>query len=212
VTRAWRAAATTLCVAIALTGCVKSTTFNPYAPPDNKELDRLQTVVNDQADLEPTKQALLELDTKIRAAIAEHSPHTVLATYGIDASEGSCVEPYTWTIGTQYNSAHVSGKPAPDAQQWQRIVDEITPEFAQAGFHESANTAAGRVSQSNGEAFVELTNGSGGSPLMYKFSTGCRMPTAWRTSPPPPGTDSHDAEIHYPYLFGSPGGRTVAPG
>ena len=109
------------------TGCIKSTTFNPYAPPDTKELDRLQQQVNDNADLEPTRAVLDQLETQIRAAIAKHSPQTRLAEYGHKASLGGCQQPNIFTVGQQYTPAPLSGRPGPNAAQWQQIVAGVEP-------------------------------------------------------------------------------------
>jgi Lipoprotein confined to pathogenic Mycobacterium len=214
VSRACRTAVAMLAVAMTLTGCIKSTTFNPYAAPDTNELDRLQQIVNEAPDLEPTRVLLSELDTQIRAAIAKYSPETKLAPYGRKESLLACRDPYTWTVGQEYRSTPLAGEPAAGVQQWQRIVDELTPVIENAGYQPSSEPTANSQQLYYGKdgAFVRLTNGSGGSPLMYEYGTGCRLPAAWRTSPPPPDTVGGDPNIHYPYLFGDEGGRTVKPG
>jgi hypothetical protein len=48
-----------------------------------------------------------------------------------------------------------------------------------------------------------------GSVLGYEYSTGCRLPAAWRTDRPPAELRPvDDTDAHYPYLYRSPGGRT----
>lgn len=48
----------TLTVVAVLPAGVKQTTFNPYAAPDNGELDRLQKIINDRPDLEVVQAQL----------------------------------------------------------------------------------------------------------------------------------------------------------
>ena len=212
--RAFRATAAVLALAMTLTGCVKATTFNPNAAPDTGELDRLQGIVNSAPDLESARTVLGQLDTTIRVAVAKHSPETKLAPYGADESLGSCREPNTWAVGQEFTSAPLSGRPAPTPAQWQMIVDEVLPALAEAGFEAGKEPSANVMHLNYGKdgAFISLTNAGPDGPLTYKSGTGCRLPTAWRTSSPPPGTYTSDPNMHYPYLFGEDGGRTVKPG
>ncbi len=211
-TRAYRAAVAVLAVTMTVSACIKSTTFNPYAPPDTGELDRLQQTVNAAADLEPTRAVLNQLDTQIRATIAKYSPQTMLAPYGIKEAFGNCQQPYTWAVGQQYTPAPLSGKPAPTAAQWQQITAALKPVFDNAGFQPGKEPIIDGIAYGDGSAFVSLTNGGEQGTLMSKASTGCRMPTAWRSTPPPPGTFTPDPVFHYPYLFGGEGGRSREPG
>jgi hypothetical protein len=211
--------AVTMAVIMALSGCIKSTTFNPYANPGRHELDRLQKIVNERPDLETTEQQLVNLDATIRAAIAKYSPQTKFSSLKFAHPPGSCDEPFNRTIGCQANSDHFFGKPAPARQQWLQIVAELAPVFAAAGFHPNNSApdqpplplGATNNSQFRDDgAMINLVNGGSDSPLSYSYDTGCHLPVAWRTVPPPrmmrPG---NDPDVHYPYLYGSPGGRNV---
>ena len=84
-----------------LTGCVKPTTFNPYAAPDHDELDRLQKIINDRPDLERVKDELATLDGTIRATIAKHSPKTVIGPAQAKVGHG-CTDPFGHNIGDTY--------------------------------------------------------------------------------------------------------------
>ncbi|MFV3441799.1 hypothetical protein ACNJD8_18700, partial [Mycobacterium tuberculosis] len=56
---------------------------------------------------------------------------------------------------------------------------------------------------------INLVNGDNRGPLGYSYNTGCHLPAAWRTAPPPLNMrPANDPDVHYPYLYGSPGGRT----
>jgi Lipoprotein confined to pathogenic Mycobacterium len=211
-------AALLLGVAMLFTGCVKPTTFNPYANPGRKELDRLQQIVNERPDLETVTKQLADLDTAIRAAITKYSPPTRFSNLKIDNPTNGCKNPFGRTIGRQVESDHFFGAPAPTAEQWLQIVTELAPKFSAAGFRPN-NAAPGDpplpLGASNDSqirddgALISLVNGTGRSPLGYSYDTGCHLPAAWRTAPPPPNMrPPNDSDVHYPYLYGSPGGRT----
>jgi Lipoprotein confined to pathogenic Mycobacterium len=199
-------------VSVALPACVKPSTFNPAAAPDNAELDRLQKTINDRPDLEVAQQQLAVLDAQIRAVIAKYSPQTVIGPSTPKPDRG-CVDPFTHNIGDTYAIEKIYARPAPTDHQWKQITDAITPIFAAAKFRPNSppNTAPvpGTFSQIRDDgATVELIN-SPGTVLVYAYSTGCRLPAAWRAIPPPPDQrPPADPGVHYPYLFGSPGGRS----
>ena len=208
------------CALIALTmlllaGCIKPNTFNGENPPDRAELDRLQQVINGRPDLEVVQKQLSELDTQIRAAIAAHAPQTVLAPTSPNTESG-CTDPFTHNIGDAYTVQYTYGRPAPTPQQWQDIKAALTPIFAAAGFH--PNFPGGQTPPPDNDsqirddgALINLTNPPDLAVLSYSYTTGCHLPAAWRTSPPPPSQNGGDPAAHFPYLYGSPGGRTAAP-
>ena len=216
---AWRTAAVVLVAAVMalMTACVKPTTFNPYANPGRNELDRLQKIVNERPDLETAEQQLADLDAKIRAAIANHSPQTKFSSTPVAHLTYGCKDPFVRTIGRQQESDQFYGEPAPTADQWLQISKELAPTFSAAGFHQSDVTpgrpprppGADNNSQSRGDgASIELVNH--GTGIDYSYGTGCRLPAAWRNAPPPPEMrPPNDPNVHYPYLYGPPGGRTV---
>jgi hypothetical protein len=201
-------------VSVGLPSCVKPSTFNPAAAPDNSELDRLQKIVNDRPDLEVAQRQLVDLDGQIRTAIAKYSPQTVVGPSTRKPDRG-CVDPFTHNIGDTYAIDKIYARPAPTDQQWKQIADALTPVFSAANFRPNVppNTAqpAGTFSQIRDDgATVELIN-SPGAVLAYSYSTGCRLPAAWRTAPPPADQrPANDSGVHYPYLYGSPGGRTAS--
>lgn len=90
--------------------------------------------------------------------------------------------------------------------------------FSAAGFHSNDDAIPGQpprpLSADNDSqirddgALINLVNH--GSLIAYDYDTGCHLPAAWRTAPPPPDMrPPNDPNVHYPYLYGSPGGRTV---
>lgn len=210
----WRAATLALLgvvVTIALPSCVKDTTFNPYAAPDHAELDRLQTVINQRPDLQTAQRQLTDLDAKIRAAVAKYAPQTVMSPSSPKLDRG-CTDPYTHNIGDTFTMDTVYARPAPSAEQFDQITAALTPILTAANFkiNSPANVVppSGTFSQiSDDGSTVELIN-SPNTVLVYGYSTGCRLPAAWRTSPPPPDQrPPDDPDIHYPYLFSTGGGR-----
>jgi hypothetical protein len=198
-------------VAIAIPSCVKDTTFNPYAAPDKAEQDRLQKTINDRPDLETARAQLTDLDAQIRAAVAKYSPQTVIGPSTPNADRG-CPDPYVHNIGDTFTIEKIYARPAPTVEQFQQITTALQPILAAAQF--KPNTPAnvipppGTFSQITDDgATIELIN-SPSTVLVYGYSTGCRLPTAWRTAPPPADLrPPEDPDVHYPYLFGSDGGR-----
>lgn len=199
--------------ALAMTACVKPTTFNPYAAPGKSELDRLQRQINDRPDLETAEQELTGLDAQIRAVIAKHSPATQIVP--APAVVSGCTDPFAHNIGRVYGMANSYGDPPPRDGDWSDISAELKPILAAAGFR--PNTPPGHpqpggnlsVIRADG-TLIDLTNSPGA--LAYRFTSGCRLPAAWRAGPPPPGDrPTNDADVSYPYLYGSPGGRSAPP-
>ncbi|EUA01535.1 hypothetical protein I547_3302 [Mycobacterium kansasii 824] len=97
-------------------------------------------------------------------------------------------------------------------------MTELAPVFKAAGFRPN-NAAPGDAPLPLGSAndsqirddgvLIRLVNGDEHSPLSYSYDTGCHLPAAWRTAPPPLNMrPPNDPDVHYPYLYGSPGGRT----
>lgn len=214
-----RSAATLLGTTLMLTGCVKPTTFNPYANPGRSELDRLQTMINARPDLEAVERQLSDLDAAIRAVISKHSPQSRFSSTTASHLSNGCQHPFTRNIGRQVNSDMFFADPPPSAGQWLQIATELTPVFTAAGFRPDNSApgspplpvgAANDSQSSEDGAMIKLVNGVAGSPLNYSYDTGCHLPADWRTAPPPPDfRPSNDSNVHYPYLYGSPGGRSV---
>jgi len=211
-TRHLRVALLALIVAMSavLPSCVKPTTFNPYAAPDTGQLDRLQRQINDRPDLEVAQRQLADLDARIRATIAKSSPSTQLPP-STPLASSVCADPFSHNIGQTQGIDQVAGNPAPTSGSWTEISDDLRPVLTAAGFR--VNSPPG-VTQAPGTfsfirddgAMVELKYSPG--VLLYKYSTGCHLPAAWRTGPPAPDQRPlNDADVHYPYLYGSPGGR-----
>jgi hypothetical protein len=177
-----------------LAGCIKPTTFSPYANPGRKELDRLQKIVNERPDLETVQSQLANLDATIRAAIARYSPQTVLST-GVTSGHppSSCNDPFNRNIGEQEVSNEFFGRPGNTQQQWLQIVSELAPVFKAAGFRPN-NAAPGdpplplgapNDSQIRDDGVtIDLSSGDAQGPLVYSYNTGCHLPAAWRTAPP----------------------------
>lgn len=213
-----RCVAMTLGVATALTGCLKP--LDPYANPGRRELDRLQKIVNQRPDLETVQHQLDGLDATIRAAMAKFAPQTQFSTDTTTSHRtNGCDDPFNRSIGRQVKSDLYFGRPSPTAEQWSQIVAELAPAFSAAGFRPN-NSAPGQPPLPLGApndsqirddgATIRLVNGDAGSPLAYSSDTGCHLPGAWRTEPPPPSMrPPNDPEVHYPYLYESPGGRVV---
>lgn len=206
-------------IAALLAGCIKPNTFDPYANPGRGELDRRQKIVNGRPDLETVQQQLANLDATIRAMIAKYSPQTRFST-GVTVSHltNGCNDPFTRTISRQEASELFFGRPAPTPQQWLQIVTELAPVFKAAGFRPN-NSVPGDPPQPLGApnysqirddgVTINLVNGDNRGPLGYSYNTGCHLPAAWRTAPPPLNMrPANDPDVHYPYLYGSPGGRT----
>jgi hypothetical protein len=216
-----RLAAVLLGVAVPLAGCMKPNTLDPYANPGRKELDRLQKIVNERPDLETVEQQLANLNSAIEAAIAKYSPQTQFSSNKADQSTNGCNNPFNRSIGRQEKSDSYFGEPAPTTGQWLQIVTELAPVFSAAGFRPN-NSAPGTPPAPLGDPndsqirddgalinLVNLVDGNGKGPLDYSYDTGCHLPAAWRTAPPPPNMrPGNDPDIHYPYLYGPPGGRT----
>ncbi|MCV6987118.1 hypothetical protein H7H78_17375 [Mycobacterium shinjukuense] len=203
-------------VTLLLAGCIKPNTFDPYANPGRDELDRLQKIVNGRPDLETVQQQLANLDATIRAVIAKYAPQTIFSRSPLGHPPGGCNDPFTRTIGRQEKSDHFFGEPAPTSEQWLQIVTELAPVFKAAGFR--PNTSApgdpplplGSPNDSqirDDGTLIDLVNH--GQLLAYSYDTGCHLPAAWRTAPPPLNMrPPNDPDVHYPYLYESPGGRT----
>jgi hypothetical protein len=198
-------------VAALLTGCFKPTTLDPYANPGRAELDRLQTIVNQRPDLETVQSQLASLDATIRAAIAKHAPQNKFSTdVTVSHPTNGCNEEFNRTIGRQVNSDLFFGRPAPTFEQWLQIVAELAPAFGAAGFRSNPPGAPNDSQIRDDGTTINLVNGDERGPLAYSFDTGCHLPAAWRTAPPPPTMrPPNDPNVHYPYLYESPGGRIV---
>lgn len=206
---------------VLISGCIKPNTFNPYNPPDRGELDRLQKIINDRPDLETVKQQLIDLDGTIRATTAKYAPQTALDPSKPKSDRG-CTDPFVHNIGDTYATNYSYGRPAPTPEQWQQIVAALDPVFREAGFVSEVESVVAHggpspppgyqndVQLRDDGARIELVGGSGNSPMYYSFSTGCHLPGAWRTAQPPPDRrPGNDPGVHYPYLYGPPGGRTA---
>lgn len=206
------AAALAVAVTGLVSGCVKDTTFNPYAKPDQGDLDQLQKTVNDRADLETATQQLTALDSQIGSVIARISTQTLIGP-SIPKPDRGCIDPFGHTIGDDDRVQQIAARPAPTTAQFHQVVDTLIPILTNTGF--SAVTQANSPSDSSTLAWVDgdgarikLIN-SAGNVLLYDYSTGCRLPAAWRTSSPPADRRPiDDPDVRYPYLYESPGGRT----
>lgn len=216
----WRGVVVAVLSAMAavLTGCVESTTFNPYAMPGRNELDRRQKIVNQRPDLEAVVQQLASIDITIRAIIAKYSSATQFSIVHVSHRTNGCNGPFTATIGRQQNTDLFFGSPAPTSEQWRQIVAKLAPAFAAANFRPN-NSPPGNPPLPLGTpndsqirddgVLINLVNGDSDSPLDYSNDTGCHLPAAWRTAPPPPSLrPGTDPNAHYPYLYESPGGRS----
>jgi hypothetical protein len=206
--------AAALAVGLLAAACVKPTTFDGAAAPDHGELDRLQTTINGRPNLEVVEQRLTDLDGRIRAAIAANAPQTILQPSTAKA-DLRCTDPYDHNIGQSSGVEDIYARPAPTAEQWRRITATLDPVFGANGFH--LNWPAGTTPPDGSDpqlhddgAQITLINKPGGNDVLrYSYATGCLLPAAWRTAPPPPDQRPvSDPNVHYPYLFGSPGGRT----
>ncbi|AKN16266.1 hypothetical protein MHAE_06162 [Mycobacterium haemophilum DSM 44634] len=204
-------------MAAVLTGCVDPATYNPNPIPGHGELDRLQKIVNQRPDLETVVQQLASIDVTIRATITKYSSATQFSTVQVSHQINGCSGPFIAAIGRQQDTDLFFGSPAPTSAQWLQIVTELAPVFAAANFRPN-NSAPGSPplplgapnnSQiSDDGALINLVNGDSDSPLDYSTDTGCHLPAAWRTAPPPPSMrPGNDPNVHYPYLYESPGGR-----
>jgi hypothetical protein len=214
----YRTAVVAVVIATSSAGCYKPTTLDPNANPGRNELDRLQKIVNDRPDLEVVKQQLADLDTHIRAAVAKYSPETKFSGTPISHPTNGCNNPFVRTIGRQEQSDQFAGQPGAFSEHWLQITTELAPVFSAAGFHANDDAVPGQparpLSADNDSqirddgALINLVNH--GSLVAYDYDTGCHLPAAWRTAPPPPDMrPPNDPNVHYPYLYGSPGGRTV---
>jgi hypothetical protein len=211
--------AVVLGVVTLLAGCFKPTALDPYANPGRGELDRLQKIVNERPDLESVESELAGLDATVRAAIAKYSPQTQFSTdITVSHPTNGCSDPFNRTIGRQVNSDLFFGRPAPTSEQWLQIVTELAPAFTTVRLRPN-NSAPGEPSPPLGApndsqirddgTTINLVNGDDRAPLAYSYDTGCHLPTAWRTAPPPPTMrPPNDPNVHYPYLYESPGGRS----
>lgn len=191
-------------------GCVKPTTFNPYAAPGKAELDRLQNQINARPDLEIVENQLGTLDAEIRSVIARYAPKA-----GLPPSEpttSGCFDPFGFNIGQTYEIGRLSAGPGVTSGDWSEIRADLTPIIVGAGFRRSSPPSDEDFSFTRDDgADIELRYLPG--RLLYTFTTGCHLPAAWRTGPPPPDLrPSDDPGIHYPYLYGPPGGRSGEPG
>lgn len=214
-----RLSAALLSVALTLAGCLKPTTWNPNANPGRSELDRLQRIVNARPDLEAVERQLGELDTAIHAVIGKHSPQSRFSSMAATHTSNGCQDPFTRSVGRQVHSDLFFADPAPANAQWLQIATELAPLFAVAGFAPNNSApgtpplplgAANDSQRRDDGATIALVNGVDGSPLNYSYDTGCHLPNGWRTAPPPPDSrPANDPNVHYPYLYGSPGGRSV---
>ncbi|MDT5109610.1 MAG: hypothetical protein QOE20_1500 [Mycobacterium sp.] len=208
-------AALVVCTGSLAVACVKPTTFDPAAAPDHRELDRLQTIINDRPNLEVVQQQLTALDGQIRTVIATDAPQTVLEPSTAKADLG-CSDPFDHNIGQTRGIEDIYARPAPTPEQWQRITATLNPIFQANGFH--LNWAAGKTPPAGSDpqlrddgAQITLINTPGGNDVFrYSYTTGCLLPASWRTAAPPADQrPPSDPDVHYPYLYGSPGGRTA---
>jgi hypothetical protein len=198
-------------ITVAIPSCIKDTTFNPYAAPDHAELDRLQTIINDRPDLETAQRQLTDLDGQIRSIVTKFAPQTVIGPSTPEGDRG-CTDPYVHNIGDTFTIKKIYARPAPTAEQFDQITTALQPILTAANF--KPNTPAGvtpppgTFSQIGDDgSSIELIN-SPGAVLGYGYSTGCRLPAAWRTGPPPADQrPPDDPDVHYPYLSGAGGGR-----
>ena len=199
-------------LAAVVSSCAKPTAVNPYAPPDKNELDRLQKIINDRPDLEVAQQQLTDLDGQIRAVIAKHSPATEIAP-GQRTASSNCTDPFAHNVGQVFAIDKIYARPAPSSGDWSEITAELDPIMKAAGFRPNVpggvTPTAGSFAQIRDDgATIDLLN-SAGNVLAYSYSTGCRLPAAWRSAPPPPDKRPlNDPDVKYPYLYGPPGGRT----
>jgi hypothetical protein len=206
-----------LVVAAVSAGCVKPTTFDPHANPGRDELDRLQKIVNDRSDLETVQHQLADLDGTIRATIAKYSPATTFSTTPMSSATNGCNDPFNRSIGRQVGSDRYEGRPAPSAAQWLQITTELAPVFSAAGFRPNDTVAGQPPRPLSAEDDSQIRRDDGAlihlstNPLvLYDYNTGCHLPAAWRTAPPPLDMrPSNDPDVHYPYLYGPPGGRNA---
>jgi hypothetical protein len=88
----------------------------------------------------------------------------------------------------------------------------VVPALEKAGLEPGTEPIENGLAYGSEGSVIQLRNAGPHGPLMYEYRTGCRMPTAWRTSSPPREIVGSDPDMHYPYLFGGEGGRTVPPG
>jgi hypothetical protein len=210
------AAALVLCAgALLAAACIKPNTFDGAAAPGHGELDRLQAVINARPNLEVVQGQLAELDRQIRAVIAGEDPQIVLEAPTATPTQG-CSDPYGHNIGRTSGIEEIYVRPAPTPQQWQRITATLNPVFKANGFR--LNWPAGATPPPGSDpqirddgARITLINTPGGNDVLnYAYTTGCLLPAAWRTAPPPPDQrPAADPDVHYPYLYGAPGGRTA---
>ena len=200
---------TVMCCSL-VSACVKDTTFNPHAKPDHAELDKLQTTINDRPGLETAAQQVTSLDSQVRSVIAQISPQTVIGP-SIPVPDRGCPDPFTHNVGDTYTIQQIAARPAPSTEQFRQIEDALAPILTAANFTSKtpASTASSTLDSGSPDgATISLIN-SAGVVMLYEYSTGCRLPAAWRTGPPPPDRrPSDDPNVHYPYLYGSPGGRS----
>jgi hypothetical protein len=213
VLRAAAGAAAVLAVLVA--GCSSSSGGNGANPPGKEELNRLQTIINNRPDLEVVKRQMIDLDDQTRAVIAKDAPETVLDPSTPKVGHG-CGDPFAHNIGDSYATETSFGRPAPTDEQWQQISTELDPVFKTAGFRldlpTNITTPLGSDPQTRDDgASITFVNRPGGNNVLdLSYTTGCHLPAAWRTAPPPPGLrPGNDPNVHYPYLYGPPGGRNA---
>jgi hypothetical protein len=198
-------------IAVAVPACINDSAVNPHAAPDHGELDRLQRIINDRPDLETAQRQLADLDAQIRATVRKYSPQTVIGPSTPKADRG-CIDPFGHNVGDTFTIEKIYARPAPTVDQFQQITAALQPILSAAQF--KPNTPAGvtpppdafsRIADDG--ATIELIN-SPTTVLVYGYSTGCRLPAAWRTGPPPADLrPPADPDVHYPYLYGADGGR-----
>jgi hypothetical protein len=202
-----------------MSGCAQPDRISDVNPGENpaskSELDRLQRIINDRADLEPVKQQLIELDGEIRTTIGRYSPETVLDPSTPKVGHG-CDYPFWHNIGDSYAIETSFGRPAPTDEQWRQISAGLDPVFKAAGFRLNLPTDIVTPLGSNpqvrdDDASIELINRPAGNNVMgFSYNTGCHLPAAWRSAQPPVNDrPANDPGVHYPYLYGPPGGRTA---
>lgn len=202
----------TIAVAAALASCVKPTAFNPYSAPDRAELDRLQQQINDRPDLEVVEHQLSDLDNRIRAVISTYSAATRIPPSTLMRSS-ACSDPFAHNIGQSTGIERLNASPAPSSGDWSEITVDLRPILTAAGFQ--ANTPPGTTPPDGTFSFIRDDGATidlqfRPGILLYKYATGCHLPAAWRTGPPPPEQRPlNDPNVHYPYLFESAGGRNA---
>lgn len=212
-------AALALGLALGSVGCINARDVDPAAKPDETELNRLQETVNARPEMEVVQGQLRDLQAQVQQAITRIVPGAVLPE-SPSADPGqpppgrleACVEPFNHTVGRRYRSGEfVSTGGGFTLQQWQQLVDAMTPIFDAAGFsYDSARYGPpGPDHRNNSQArddgvrieFLGSVHDDG--PVLFGYEISCNLPAAWRTGPLPADQFATIAPgAHYPYLYG----------